>query len=104
MGWKYDCLELGYEYGLVHYWGFDFHGNNLPSAIFIEGYFPSERTKLSSFKDYLDRENISYRNFPLYTFETQVAILIGAGASCVFTLEDDLIARLYFSVDNSNPV
>lgn len=65
MGWKYDCLELGYEYGLVHYWGFDFHGNNnLPSAILIEGYFPSERTKLSSFKDYLDRENISYRDFP----------------------------------------
>jgi hypothetical protein len=84
VAWQYGCLELGFSYDHVTYFGFEFHGARLPEGLDLEGYFPSQTTKRAEFEVYLRKENITYEEYEPLSFVAGQAIIVGVGVTVVF--------------------
>lgn len=96
--WKYGSLEVTFlpEEGL-HLIALELNdAPRLPSALTIEGYMPTPRTSLQEFKDYLHANGISCHHYPALTFDWSIGLIVGAGATVVFSVDPDRIEGIQY--------
>lgn len=96
--WKYGSLEVTFfpEEGL-HLIAFKLNDVlRLPRTLTVLGYMPTPRTSLQEFRDYLHTNGIDCHLYPALTFDWQVGLIVGIGATVVFGLDPDRIEGIHY--------
>ncbi|AFZ22680.1 hypothetical protein Cylst_0317 [Cylindrospermum stagnale PCC 7417] len=94
--WKYGSLQLAFWKGILKFIGIYFEANKLPlpEALCIQGYMPSEETKIDDFKEYLLKEGLDFHQDPVLSFDNQTCLVVDIGVNIIF-VNDKLYSIQY---------